>query len=80
MSWTAGAFIGPILSGYLTEQIGYYEMNCVIGSLLLSPFLPCRVETNICTAVLCALSTVNALWNLKSKTRASSQGQPDDRN
>ncbi|GAB1197571.1 hypothetical protein APSETT444_006869 [Aspergillus pseudonomiae] len=61
MSWTAGAFIGPILSGYLTEQIGYYEMNCVI-------------------AVLCALSTVNALWNLKSKTRASSQGQPDDRN
>ncbi|OGM42567.1 MFS multidrug transporter [Aspergillus bombycis] len=60
MSWTAGAFIGPILSGYLTEQVGYYEMNCVI-------------------AVLCALSTVNALWNLKSKTPASSQGQPDDR-
>ncbi|KAE8347759.1 hypothetical protein BDV24DRAFT_121322 [Aspergillus arachidicola] len=60
MSWTSGAFIGPILSGYLTEQVGYYEMNCVI-------------------AVLCALSTVNALWNLKSKTPADGQGQPDDR-
>jgi MFS family permease len=31
MSWTLGAFIGPILSGYVTEQVGYYEMNCIIG-------------------------------------------------
>ncbi|KAE8356112.1 major facilitator superfamily domain-containing protein [Aspergillus coremiiformis] len=52
MSWTSGAFIGPILSGYLTERVGYYEMNCVI-------------------AVLCALSSVNAFWNLKSKARAT---------
>lgn len=35
--------------------------------------------TDIDTAVLCALSTVNALWNLKSKTPADGQGQPDDR-
>ncbi|KAE8393119.1 major facilitator superfamily domain-containing protein [Aspergillus alliaceus] len=49
MSWTLGAFIGPILSGYLTEQVGYYEMNCTI-------------------AVLCAISAVNAFWNLKSKS------------
>ncbi|KAE8148885.1 major facilitator superfamily domain-containing protein [Aspergillus avenaceus] len=39
MSWTAGAFIGPILSGYLTERVGYYEMNCVIAILcILSSF------------------------------------------
>jgi hypothetical protein len=24
-------FFGPILSGYVTEQIGYYEMNCLLG-------------------------------------------------
>ncbi|PLB42555.1 putative MFS multidrug transporter [Aspergillus candidus] len=33
MSWTAGSFVGPILSGFLVEQIGYYEMNCVMAGL-----------------------------------------------
>ncbi|KAJ5400078.1 hypothetical protein N7465_010567 [Penicillium sp. CMV-2018d] len=32
ISWTLGMFVGPILSGYGTEQIGYYGMNCVLGS------------------------------------------------
>lgn len=27
-----GMFVGPILSGYGTEQIGYYGMNCLLGS------------------------------------------------
>lgn len=31
MSWTLGAFVGPILSGFLTETAGYYEMNCALG-------------------------------------------------
>lgn len=31
MGWTIGAFLGPILSGYLVETIGYYEMTGVIG-------------------------------------------------
>ncbi|KAJ5170965.1 uncharacterized protein N7500_003748 [Penicillium coprophilum] len=30
ISWTLGMFVGPILSGYGTEKIGYYGMNCVL--------------------------------------------------
>lgn len=30
-SWTIGAFFGPILSGYMAEHIGYYEMTSTIG-------------------------------------------------
>ncbi|RAH66067.1 MFS transporter [Aspergillus aculeatinus CBS 121060] len=48
MSWTLGAFIGPVLSGYLAEHVGYYEMSTVI-------------------AVVCAVSGVNAFWNLDSR-------------
>lgn len=32
MGWTLGSFIGPILSGFLVEQAGYYEMSCVLGT------------------------------------------------
>ena len=32
ISWTMGMFVGPILSGYGTEQIGYYGMSCLLGS------------------------------------------------
>lgn len=35
MSWTLGSFLGPILSGSLVEQAGYYEMCRVLGMLLL---------------------------------------------
>ncbi|PYH41067.1 MFS transporter [Aspergillus saccharolyticus JOP 1030-1] len=48
VSWTLGAFIGPVLSGYLAEHVGYYEMSTVI-------------------AIVCALSGVNAFWNLDSR-------------
>ncbi|PWY75038.1 MFS multidrug transporter [Aspergillus heteromorphus CBS 117.55] len=53
MSWTSGAFIGPVLSGFLAEHVGYYEMSCVI-------------------AVICALSGINAFFNLTSKKRTQS--------
>ncbi|KAJ5498750.1 hypothetical protein N7453_007801 [Penicillium expansum] len=33
ISWTLGMFVGPILSGYGTEQIGYYGMNCVLAGM-----------------------------------------------
>ncbi|KAJ5115512.1 hypothetical protein NUU61_001271 [Penicillium alfredii] len=36
LSWTLGMVIRPILSGYLTEQVGYFEMNSVLGAS--SPF------------------------------------------
>lgn len=36
MSWTLGAFIGPVLSGYLAEHVGYYEMSTVIGESMLT--------------------------------------------
>lgn len=29
--WTLGTFMGPILTGTLVEQVGYYEMECVLG-------------------------------------------------
>ncbi|GKZ66468.1 hypothetical protein AnigIFM60653_007750 [Aspergillus niger] len=35
MGWTLGAFIGPIISGYIAEQVGYYEMSCVIAIVCL---------------------------------------------
>jgi MFS family permease len=31
MSWTFSMFIGPILSGALTETVGYYYMNICLG-------------------------------------------------
>ncbi|KAI9037141.1 putative MFS multidrug transporter [Aspergillus affinis] len=34
MSWTLGSFVGPILSGWLAERFGYYEMNCALGMIL----------------------------------------------
>ena len=37
MSWTLGSFLGPILSGSLVEQAGYYGMCCVLGMLLFLP-------------------------------------------
>ncbi|KAJ5296187.1 hypothetical protein N7508_011008 [Penicillium antarcticum] len=43
VSWTLGMFFGPILAGYATEQIGYYEMNCLLGLSPLSKFFSlCR--------------------------------------
>ncbi|KAK1145686.1 hypothetical protein N8T08_003922 [Aspergillus melleus] len=35
MSWTLGSFVGPILSGWLAERFGYYEMNCALAVLCL---------------------------------------------
>ena len=32
-------FVGPIVSGYGTEKIGYYGMNCVLGSYRCPPCL-----------------------------------------
>ena len=31
MGWTLGSFIGPLLSGVLVEEGGYYAMCCVLG-------------------------------------------------
>ncbi|OQD98582.1 hypothetical protein PENVUL_c071G08852 [Penicillium vulpinum] len=33
ISWTLGMFVGPIFSGYGTEQFGYYGMNCVLAGM-----------------------------------------------
>ncbi|KAJ5474242.1 hypothetical protein N7475_003808 [Penicillium sp. IBT 31633x] len=37
ISWTLGMFVGPILSGYGTEQLGYYGMNCILGLYFVHP-------------------------------------------
>lgn len=34
LSWTFGLFLGPIVSGQLTETLGYYEMSCVLGKFI----------------------------------------------
>ena len=33
LSWSSGLFVGPILSGILTEKYGYYKMNFTLGLL-----------------------------------------------
>ncbi|KAK0113906.1 hypothetical protein ONS95_014149 [Cadophora gregata] len=33
MSWIIGIFIGPIISGVLTERFGYFQTNCILGML-----------------------------------------------
>ncbi|KAJ5657062.1 hypothetical protein N7507_009012 [Penicillium longicatenatum] len=48
MSTTLGTFVGPILSGTLTERSGYYAMNCVLGSFsipLFQFFRPMLIST-----------------------------------
>ena len=32
MSWTMGCLLGPVISGFLVESVGYYKMNCVLGT------------------------------------------------
>lgn len=31
ISWKLGMFVGPLVSGTLTEKMGYYQMNLVLG-------------------------------------------------
>lgn len=31
IGYTIGGFIGPILSGYMTEELGYYTLGCMLG-------------------------------------------------
>lgn len=72
MSWTLGMFIGPIVSGYLVEKLGYYEMSCVLGALY--PPLKSRTRIHLLgncsvtmsTAAMCAVCAFVAFWNLKS--------------
>lgn len=64
MSWTAGSFVGPILSGFLVEQIGYYEMNCVMGWLTVSPT---TLHLLIVAAGLCAVTGIFTFFNLDNK-------------
>ncbi|PVH87799.1 putative MFS multidrug transporter [Cadophora sp. DSE1049] len=33
MSWIIGIFIGPIISGVLTDKFGYFQTNCILGML-----------------------------------------------
>lgn len=36
MGWTLGSFIGPLLSGVLVEEGGYYAMCCVLAAICLA--------------------------------------------
>lgn len=31
VGYTIGGFVGPILSGYVTDQFGYFTMGCILG-------------------------------------------------
>ncbi|KAJ5964972.1 uncharacterized protein N7479_004848 [Penicillium vulpinum] len=66
ISWTLGMFVGPIFSGYGTEQFGYYGMNCVLGSYspCLNFFMFCNANAN--AAGMCGLCSFTAFRNLKS--------------
>jgi hypothetical protein len=48
LSWTFGLFLGPIVSGQLTEKVGYYEMNCILGEYMNHIIEPSRWFTSEC--------------------------------
>ncbi|KAJ5934077.1 hypothetical protein N7466_003624 [Penicillium verhagenii] len=50
MSWTLGTFVGPILSGTLSERIGYYAMNCVGDMHYVFPFCVLELEIHRASA------------------------------
>ncbi|CEJ61964.1 hypothetical protein PMG11_10480 [Penicillium brasilianum] len=35
LSWIFGLFLGPILSGQLTEKVGYHDMTCILATMCL---------------------------------------------
>lgn len=37
MSWMSGLLVGPILAGFMVERFGYFELQCVLGKLFISP-------------------------------------------
>jgi hypothetical protein len=34
MSWMSGLLVGPILAGFMVEQFGYLELQCILGKLI----------------------------------------------
>lgn len=34
MAYTIGGFVGPIMAGYITENIGYHAMGTTLGEIL----------------------------------------------
>lgn len=32
-AWNLGMLVGPLVSGFLTEKVGYYYMNLCLGEL-----------------------------------------------
>lgn len=61
MGWTLGSFIGPILSGFLTEQVGYSEMTTVLG-MFRTRWVSWMVL--MFAAVISLISSINAYFNL----------------
>ena len=35
VTWKGGMFVGPLVSGALTEAVGYFYMNLVLGTFCL---------------------------------------------
>lgn len=34
MAWMTGLLVGPALAGFIAEEFGYFELQCVLGRLL----------------------------------------------
>lgn len=76
MSWTLGSFVGPIISGWLAERFGYYEMNCVLG-LSIRPAAFAFHANLVFPAVLCLLSGINTFINLDSRVQKDREIKTD---
>lgn len=38
ISWKSGMLLGPLISGALTESVGYYYMNLIFGKFIPAQF------------------------------------------
>lgn len=61
MGWTLGSFIGPLLSGVLVEEGGYYAMCCALGTC---PIFHYTWQLLTYLAAICLASSFNAYMNL----------------
>jgi MFS-type transporter involved in bile tolerance (Atg22 family) len=60
ISWKLGMFLGPLLSGVLTDSVGYYYMNVSFGTFrfclfFLRGLISCRL------AFLCLITGISTL-------------------
>jgi len=70
VSFNAGLMLGPLLSGILSEEIGYYKMSVTLSKSL-NP--PCWSSSNSGIAGLICLANAIFVWNFFERGLAHSE-------